>query len=513
MKLQNMTVIFAIIIIPVTLILSAYIGTQIDTAVLQQTYSTKLMDATHDAVVAFQLNTANNAYSSNADSIRRDIKASVNTFSTSLATSLGLPGSNSSYIMPYVPALVFTMYDGYYIYSPNEYTYLENGENKTGYQHILKPYIHYSVRYVNGSTDLVINYSIDNYITIYGNIAGKGYISKSGYLIDTNKVKVNRDNVTIDNTIRIEKESLKEVVAIKEGENVLYNEYIFKYINNQKVYQEDSGKWFTLNNLAKMYVNVDDDKQDESAIKYYKEAYEFTKWLLEEPIILDTVRPQNAIKSDGTKYKEFQNNNKQILNVNSNNNPEDRISEFNQHKRETMKISIQENLNNAIAIYDAHSEKSANFAMPILTDLDWEKLLTNVNIISFMQGLPVGNNIYNNYVIVTSTENKQYINPEFIYFTDNTDTYHKINCPNISENNLIGYKSLDFKIVNNKEDGTKYYYKHPEYADYNCIINPLNEDLDISKLKNDNIKKAYYSALARERYNLDKVTKMLEDKL
>ena len=68
MKLQNMTVIFSIIVIPVTLILSAYIGVQIDTAQLQQMYDTKLMDATHDALAAFELNTINNKYSNNADS-------------------------------------------------------------------------------------------------------------------------------------------------------------------------------------------------------------------------------------------------------------------------------------------------------------------------------------------------------------------------------------------------------------------------------------------------------------
>ena len=133
MKLQNMTVIFSIIVIPVTLILSAYIGVQIDTAQLQQMYDTKLMDATHDALAAFELNTINNKYSNNADSIRRDVQAAINTFSTSLATGMGISGANSSYIMPYMPALVFTLYDGYYIYSPNEYTYEENGVTKTGY--------------------------------------------------------------------------------------------------------------------------------------------------------------------------------------------------------------------------------------------------------------------------------------------------------------------------------------------------------------------------------------------
>lgn len=57
MKLQNMAVIFAIIIIPITIMLSAYIGIQVDTASLQHSYDTELMDATHDAVVAFELNT------------------------------------------------------------------------------------------------------------------------------------------------------------------------------------------------------------------------------------------------------------------------------------------------------------------------------------------------------------------------------------------------------------------------------------------------------------------------
>lgn len=57
MKLQSLCIIFVVLIIPVTLVLSAYIGSQIDTASLQQSYDTTLMDATHDAVVAFEINT------------------------------------------------------------------------------------------------------------------------------------------------------------------------------------------------------------------------------------------------------------------------------------------------------------------------------------------------------------------------------------------------------------------------------------------------------------------------
>jgi len=142
MKLQTLTVIFCIIIIPVTLILSAYIGTQIDTAMLQRDYDTKLLDATHDAVVAFQTNTQNNIYSANADSVRRDIKAAINVFSTSLSTGLGLGTAGDEQILPYIPAMVFTMYDGFYIYAPDY-----DGEQL--YRHLLKPYVNYSARYLS----------------------------------------------------------------------------------------------------------------------------------------------------------------------------------------------------------------------------------------------------------------------------------------------------------------------------------------------------------------------------
>lgn len=483
MKLQNIAVIFSIIVIPITLILSAYIGIQIDTTMLIQQYDTKLMDATHDAVAAFELNTINNKYSTNADSIRRDIKAAVNTFSTSLATGLGKSGSSSSSIMPYIPALVFTLYDGYYIYSPHEYNYEYNGETKTGYEHILKPYIQYTGRYKNGSNDITVNYSLDNYVTIYGYL-GTEYISYSGYLIDTNKLEVNGDGIVTE-------------YKLKGGDNLT--------ITTEKL------TWKEANGSAK-------EEQSDSMKKYYQEAYDFTKLITSNASILSTVTPKNAIRSNGEKFAEFINDNTEILNISSSNDPEERSSAFTQHKREIMKLSIQDNLNNAIAVYNENSPSMgthANFSMPVLTDDDWEKILTNVNVISFMEGMPVGTKIYNNYSIVTSTQNKQYINPNSIYFVDNTNTYHRINCPVLEENikngsSITGYKSLDFRRYQNPNNNKEYYYKHRELACYTCIVNSLNQDTEIQKIESSQLLKSYYSALARERYDLDKVTKILK---
>ncbi len=482
MKLQNLTVIFSMIIIPITLILSAYIGVQMDTILLSQKYDTRLIDATHDAVVAFELNTIHNQYSTNADSIRRDIKAAINTFSTTLSVNFGMSGGNATTVMPYIPALVFTLYDGYYIYSPHEYNYEYAGEKRTGYEHILKPYIHYTGRYKNSSNDIVVNYSLDNYITIYGYL-GNEYISHSGYLIDTSKI-------VTDASGNVTGYRLPSGLTLQTNQT----ENLQQYNQNNQLVQTQSS----------------------SMQKYYQEAYDFTKWVTSNATLLSTVIPQNAVKSDGSKYTEFQNDNTNFLNISTNNDPEKKDSSFTQHKKEIMRISIQENLNNAIKVYNDHSPSMgthANFKMPILTEEDWDKILTNVNMISFMQGMPVGTKIYNNYSIVTSTNNKQYINKNSIYFVDNTNTYHRINCPVLQENVqngsfVVGYKSIDFRNTQNSQDTTKYYYKHPEYACYTCIVNSLNEDVEVENLSQD-LQKAYYRALARERYDLDKITKML----
>lgn len=473
MKLQSMAILFAIIVIPITLILSAYIGIQIDTQSLWQSYDTKLLDATHDAVLAFQLNTLENDYSTNSDSLRRDVKASINTFFTSLATNLGTPASSAEYIMEYVPAVVVTLYDGYYIYSPIETEYEDkSGAIKTKYEHALKPYIQYTARYKEGTYDIVVNYSLDNYISVYGYMNGT-YVSRSGYLIALSDVS-------------------------------------------------DDGRTYKGVPIT-----------DEDAIKYYKEAKKFTNWIMNTSIsgkkIVDVVIPKNAVKNDGiTTYSEFSNNNVKILSISASNDPEISSSDFQAHKREIMRKSIQANLNNAIYVYNRHTTLSNDFRMPILTEQDWDKILTNVNIISFMQGMPVGTKVYNNYSIVTSKKNKQYVDKNDIYFVEkyhNTEKgeYHKIDCPKLKEAsdhnaNIVGYKSIDFEkrqakndrgeVIKDSNGQILYNYLREELACYTCIVNPLNGNE--AEVTSEKLKRALYNAIGKERYNLNKTTKLLE---
>ena len=120
MKLQTFGVIFVLIFIPLVLVLSYYIQVQISTLTLQNQYNSKLLDATYDAMSAFEINTANEDLSSVSDSLRTIIEASTNIYFNTLATNLGLSNASKSLIEPYVPAILYTLYDGYYIYTPTK---------------------------------------------------------------------------------------------------------------------------------------------------------------------------------------------------------------------------------------------------------------------------------------------------------------------------------------------------------------------------------------------------------
>lgn len=174
MKLQNLTIIFIIIIIPVILVLSLYISTGIKTIKYQSLYDTGLLTATHDAIYAFELNTTSNLYSDNAETKRNILKASVKAFEKSLCNTCNISSYNTEAIEEYIPAIVFGMYDGFYMYAPSYNTKTKK------YEHSLKNYVYYSETLNDGT---VIRYSLDNYITVSGYFDGK-YQIKEGYLID-----------------------------------------------------------------------------------------------------------------------------------------------------------------------------------------------------------------------------------------------------------------------------------------------------------------------------------------
>ena len=195
-------------------------------------------------------------------------------------------------------------------------------------------------------------------------------------------------------------------------------------------------------------------------------------------------------------------------------------------------------MSQAIASYNENSENYgtlANFQMPVLTEEEWDRVLHNVCLITFMQGMQVGTKMFNDYCIVTSTRNKEYVSKDSIYYInpDNENStepsyYHKIDCPYLDDTKkIVGYRNSDFdrkyyevenevsfvevdkttntisKIEYSQKDKKYYYYMHPEYACYYCIVNSSAEKR-VDWRKSPERLKAYYTAMAREKYNFYK---------
>ena len=72
-------------------------------------------------------------------------------------------------------------------------------------------------------------------------------------------------------------------------------------------------------------------------------------------------------------------------------------SKFNEHRLAVIKYSIEKNLSIAIANYNNYTGVKANFQMPKLKEDEWDKIYSNISIISFLQGLNIGGKVYNGY--------------------------------------------------------------------------------------------------------------------
>lgn len=471
MKLQNLTIIFIIIILPIVLVLSAYIGYEVKTINKQNMYNTGVNTAVHDAVFAYEMNSKNDAYSNNAENKRSNIKASVKTFENSLSNACNLGLYNNDAIEEYIPAMLFGMYDGFYMYSPS------NTEN--GYKHNLRNYVYYSEQIKkNDHYDIVIRYTLDNYVAVTGIIDGK-YITKAGYLINLEKCNDAYDY------------ELKSVES-QLGEATLSEAFAY---NGGTIKKEE-----TLS-----YISLDDNQQllstshkEETARQYYKEAIPFSMWF--KKYVSDSV-------------------NKDELKIGLDNDPENPNSKFTKHKQEIIKNKIENTLNSSITAY-ANKTRN-NYKMPKFKEDEWEKIYNNISVIALVQGMNLGFKTYNSYCIINSTNNSEYVNPNLLYFTDG-NSYHDIRCEEINNNNdTIGYKIGSFEKIKynktnteNQTTETKYYYQHNELGCYKCINGSEKSEKNIynyMETADKNKKSSYYTSLARERYATPKLLNSTND--
>lgn len=518
MKYQSLAVIFIIIILPISMILTSYVQNQVKTIQLQTSYDTKLTNATYDALKAFQLNAINSSTSDLANSKLRDIEASVNTFFNSMATQYNMAGYSKEILQEYVPALVYTMYDGFYIFSPFTNTLEKEDEGETYKDgekiYGLKPYIFYSARYTKSDTDVVITYSLDNYITVQGIVHGKP-VNKSGYLLDN--IQGSGDNITYRGVPIKASEILTEDVKFtnKDGTIGEIDDCPYLKINGVKYYHNTStgGEWFSVLNGEKISYGNNFPEENSAGLNYYKDAQEFTKWVKDNLGNLNNLEAKDTATNEPIGNKEvYSASNYEIFSSDNNVSIEDPNSNFNEHRREVIRYSIEKNLSIAIANFNNYvGGTSANFQMPNLSETEWDKILNNISIISFMQGMSIGGKLYNGYTIVTNTDNEEVISTDSIYIRTNDGQYHKATDTDIDISKITGANlSVDFerKTVTNSQE-TYYYYPHEEVGCYSSIVSQTKVEVpkniyEYMAQQDKNLASVYFTALGRERYSMYK---------
>lgn len=530
MKIQSLAVMFIILILPISLVLSTYVQNRVDTLSLQTQYDSKLKSATYDALKAYQLNSFNSDTSYFTNSKIRDIKASVNTFFTSLATNFSTVGYTKETLQNYVPAVVYTMYDGYYIYSPytNEWgtnssnqsireemyeqikpdtqnTY-EDGESLYG----LKPYVYYSCRYKGnsskGSYDVIITYSLDNYISIQGTVANGIPVSKYGYLLSDVKNLGNGEVSYKD--IKIESEKILEEYVCVDG-NVGNYQYVKR--NGIKYYKNVEGKIFNVvNGKSTVQSDFTFPTEDDSAKKYYLESLNMKKFIED---YLSELKVSDAVDINGNQFGDnstFTKLDGKIFDFDHNGGIEAEDSNFNTHRIDVIKYSIERNLSVAISNYNNYSGVTVDFQMPKLKDTDWDKIIDNISIISFLQGMNIGGKVYNGYSIITNTKNKDVVTEDSIYIKTTDSVIHRV-----TENELekkasgaVGIFNIDAERRTGEDSlGTTIYY-YPKYGtlSYDSIVTQNNiaktSEQTLQNYLSDkkDLAKIYYTALGRERY-------------
>ena len=649
MKLQQLSVIFIIIILPIAIVLDTYVNNLIDVSNKQKNYNTILYNSTYDAVRAYQMNTLNNSFASVNTSRDRDINATVNSFFNSLASGFSSSGYTKNDLKDYIPAMLFTLYDGYYVYGPyennatiedNKPKFYDDDKTKRNIEYGIKPYNYYSCEYSDGSNyDLIVNYTLDNYISIsgwYGN--DKTPILAAGYYINPSKIEINEDTkmVTIKNnngqTVSLFPEELSEYISTydnyKSGDGVRKNTEStelsetkkYRYINyNEEKYYFDSYNdetsktkresntsyegipIFKLDGNLRTYINEDmlnilrnftgeklfsEDNfkdvnyYDVNYYYYYKNAKEFSekaeKALSLIKITRDASGRYNNVKTeyfnknykiitkDGDEIKYDNKNDEgnsshvkydysdvggEVFNLHPSkgtNDPEMEESAFNRHRMDVIISSVESTLDDSITNFNKYQSSSYSHRMPTITETDWYKVANNLSIISFMQGIGVGNfKYYNNYAIVTNTKNKEFVSKNSIYVQDKTnlgddlylkDTsnkkifYHNPRCNEYNEekkdstDGVIGYRTIDYEIQsilhtykkdNVETNQTANYYMQPGTGAYECIVSYTKDTIsfdDLMSLKTgtedkENYKntyslavdKAFIQALAREK--------------
>ncbi len=305
--------------------------------------------------------------------------------------------------------------------------------------------------------------------------------------------------------------------------------------------EEDNDKFL------KYYLAITKNK---SAYEYFKKAYEFSSAVLGNPVDGYVNKAGKNVKTDlglsngyglkNLKWKdatiyydkltEFEKEDTEIFGTNI----EYSDSSFNKHRSAVIRYVVETNLQTSIAAFSSNAGGS-NFIMPKISETDWEVIENDVCAISFLQGLNLGDKKYNGYAVVANNLSTAYVDENDIYILNQDSNgnrmYSKPNDDKISSiittdeyGNSLGYQpgilKTNFEMKQDKSTGNTIYYEPMSYkksgkqtgylGSYTSIIGssglvPIKNGGIYKYMKRPEtdvaIKRAYYTALARERWS------------
>ena len=269
----------------------------------------------------------------------------------------------------------------------------------------------------------------------------------------------------------------------------------FSYSNNKKQYLSDDGKVLGQGEItplmyAKSMTGTDGNMYNDSALEYYYNAYQFSTWLSSN---IGDVKQIHAVDNEGNQIIDFATNtgDQNIFSFSDNNNPLVSGSIFNENRISVIRKSIETNLASAIANYNAGSAGTYQFQMPKFTEEDWDKLLNNISVSVFMQGVPIKSKYYNNFISFSKCRNIK----KGVY-----DNGRVVSAEELE----IVLTDIDFKIILESYTGTyeilESYFSLYKYLPKKFIDFILEKYVVKTKLKNVEGSEVNY-ALAKNSFN------------
>lgn len=386
------------------------------------------------------------------------------------------------------------------------------------YDSVNNSYWYAGVEFKKDNTECMKEY-VGNVEYPYVKINGKKYYLEKGASENIQSVDVNGTAVNVD-----------------ANSKIFYIDSNGAKNYEQAVFSQEPVKF------AQYYLAITENK---SAYEYYKHSYEFSRAVLSTPVSGYKDKAGNSVVATGYGLSNLRTTSASIYNkegsttklseygdfaIFGGENIEYPDSNFNKHRSSVIRYVVETNLETAISAFESNAG-GTDFIMPKISETDWEVIENDVCAITFLQGLNLGDKKYNGYAVVANNLTTAYIDENDIYIlktdTHGNRTYSRPNDNTITSSNIItglgfepGIWKVNFEIKQDKTTDTTKYYAPLSYnaadgqsgylASYTSIMGssglvPIKETGGIynymkNTVTNSTLKRAYYTALARERW-------------